>query len=65
MIAGRPPVRIFCLSGYKRGIRYPEGFDPTTLQPFNILIRSTNWLGDAIMSAPAVMAIKQGGPTRE
>ncbi len=32
------------------------------LQPFRILIRSTNWLGDAVMSVPAVRAIKHGRP---
>jgi lipopolysaccharide heptosyltransferase II len=30
--------------------------------PFRILIRSSNWLGDAVMSVPAVRAIKQGRP---
>ncbi|MDQ2868520.1 MAG: lipopolysaccharide heptosyltransferase II [Verrucomicrobiota bacterium] len=35
---------------------------PTVLQPFRILIRSSNWLGDAIMSMPAVRAIKRGRP---
>ena len=32
------------------------------LQPFRILIRSSNWLGDAVMSMPAVRAIKNGRP---
>ena len=31
-----------------------------TLQPFRILIRGSNWLGDAVMSVPAVRAIKCG-----
>lgn len=34
----------------------------TKLQPFRILIRSSNWLGDAVMSVPAVRAIKRGRP---
>jgi lipopolysaccharide heptosyltransferase II len=32
------------------------------LQPFRILIRSSNWLGDAVMNVPAVRAIKNGRP---
>jgi heptosyltransferase II len=32
------------------------------LKPFRILIRSSNWLGDAVMSIPAVRAIKSGRP---
>jgi lipopolysaccharide heptosyltransferase II len=31
-------------------------------KPFRILIRSNNWLGDAVMSVPAVRAIKNGRP---
>jgi lipopolysaccharide heptosyltransferase II len=30
------------------------------LQPFRMVIRSSNWLGDAVMSVPAVRAIKHG-----
>jgi heptosyltransferase II len=32
------------------------------LQPFRILIRSSNWLGDAVMTVPAVRSIKHGRP---
>lgn len=32
------------------------------LKPFRILIRSSNWLGDAVMTIPAVRAIKRGRP---
>ena len=32
------------------------------LQPFRIVIRSSNWLGDAVMTVPAVRAIKRGRP---
>ena len=32
------------------------------LTPFRILIRASNWLGDAVMSVPAVRAIKRGRP---
>ncbi len=53
----------FLLATYKRGIAIPKGFNPgRDLQPFRILIRSTNWLGDAVMTIPAVRAIKRGRP---
>ena len=53
----------FLLATYKRGIAIPSAFaDGEKLQPFRILIRSTNWLGDAVMSIPAVRAIKRGRP---
>jgi heptosyltransferase-2 len=32
------------------------------VKPFRILIRSGNWLGDAVMSVPAVQTIKRGRP---
>src|SRR6185369_10863345 len=44
----------------KRGIYLPPGFSASDLKPFRILIRSSNWLGDAVMSVPAVRAIKNG-----
>src|SRR5207237_805039 len=47
------------LSRYKRGVFLPE---KTRLKPFRILIRSSNWLGDAVMSVPAVRAIKGARP---
>lgn len=53
----------FLLATYKRGVAIPQGFHPgRDLQPFRMLIRSTNWLGDAVMSIPAVRAIKRGRP---
>ncbi len=53
----------FLLATYKRGVAIPTAFrSGQTLQPFRILIRSTNWLGDAVMSIPAVRAIKRGRP---
>jgi len=47
---------------YKRGIVLPEGMAASDLQPFRLLVRSSNWLGDAIMSVPAVRAMKHGRP---
>jgi heptosyltransferase II len=50
------------LARYKRGVFVPKSLSPQQLKPFRILIRSSNWLGDAVMSAPAVRAIKKGRP---
>ena len=58
----KTPRPEFLLVHYKRGVTLPPGFLPSSLKPFRILIRSTNWLGDAVMSAPAVRAIKAGRP---
>src|SRR2546423_2332742 len=55
----KTPRPNFLLAKYKRGVFLPEG---TQLKPFRILIRSSNWLGDAVMSVPAVRAIKSGRP---
>lgn len=52
----------FLLARYKRGIYLPPDIAAQELQPFRILVRSSNWLGDAIMSVPAVRAIKNGRP---
>ena len=57
------PKPKFLLATYKRGVAIPTAFaDLENLQRFRILIRSTNWLGDAVMSIPAVRAIKRGRP---
>jgi len=58
----KTPDPNFLLCRYKRGVYVPKELEPPNLQPFRILIRSSNWLGDAIMSVPAVRAIKQGRP---
>jgi heptosyltransferase-2 len=58
----KTPRPRFLLSQYKRGVYVPDGISPQDLKPFRILIRSSNWLGDAVMSAPAVRAIKNGRP---
>jgi lipopolysaccharide heptosyltransferase II len=58
----KTPSPKFLLATYKRGVAYPKNFDAAILKPFRILIRSTNWLGDAVMSVPAVRAIKAGRP---
>jgi heptosyltransferase-2 len=56
------PQPDFLLARYKRGVYLPPDISAQDLQPFRILIRSSNWLGDAVMSVPAVRAIKNGRP---
>jgi lipopolysaccharide heptosyltransferase II len=58
----KTPRPNFLLARYKRGIYLPKNLPPQQLKPFRILIRSSNWLGDAVMSVPAVRAIKNGRP---
>jgi len=58
----KTPQPNFLLANYKRGIYLPPGTSPRDLKPFRMLIRSSNWLGDAVMSVPAVRAIKNGRP---
>jgi heptosyltransferase-2 len=58
----KTPRPNFLLARYKRGVYLPKGLPPQQLKPFRILIRSSNWLGDAVMSVPAVRAIKKGRP---
>jgi len=56
----KTPSPRFLLRTYKRGFYFPAKSEP--LQPFRILIRSSNWLGDAVMSVEAVRRIKRGRP---
>ncbi|HEX4638404.1 MAG TPA: lipopolysaccharide heptosyltransferase II [Chthoniobacterales bacterium] len=58
----KTPRPNFLLVRYKRGVFLPKDFPREKLKPFRILIRSSNWLGDAVMSVPAVRAIKKGRP---
>jgi heptosyltransferase-2 len=58
----KTPQPNFLLARYKRGVHVPPGVSAHDLKPFRILIRSSNWLGDAVMSVPAVRAIKHGRP---
>ena len=52
----------FILRRARRGFYLPPGQPVSGLQPFRLLIRSSNWLGDAVMSIPAVEACKRGRP---
>ena len=58
----KTPQPNFLLAGYKRGVYLPRQIPRAALQPFRILIRGTNWLGDSVISAAAVRAIKHGRP---
>jgi len=58
----KTPRPNFLLARYKRGVFVPKDLPADQLKPFRILIRSSNWLGDAVMSVPAVRAIKNGRP---
>ncbi len=56
----KTPRPNFLLTRYKRGIHLPNG--ASSLKPFRLLLRSSNWLGDAVMSIPAARAMKNGRP---
>ncbi|MDQ3117833.1 MAG: lipopolysaccharide heptosyltransferase II [Verrucomicrobiota bacterium] len=58
----KTPRPNWLLRKYKRGLYLPPELDPKNLKPFRILIRGSNWLGDSIMSIPALRAIKRGRP---
>ncbi len=56
----KTPQPNFLLTRYKRGVYLPPNVSPQDLPPFRILIRTSNWLGDAAISVPAIRAIKNG-----
>jgi len=58
----KTPQPNFLLTRYKRGVYLPPSVSPQDLPPFRILIRTSNWLGDAAISVPAIRAIKNGRP---
>ncbi|XHR28192.1 MAG: glycosyltransferase family 9 protein [Chthoniobacteraceae bacterium] len=58
----KTPKPNFLLSEYKRGIALPAGMTTADLKPFRVVVRSSNWLGDAVMTTPAVLSIKKGRP---
>ncbi len=57
----KTPRPNWLLSKYKRGVFVPDE-GANRLQPFRILIRASNWLGDSVISIPAVRALKRGRP---
>jgi lipopolysaccharide heptosyltransferase II len=58
----KTPRPNWLLSRYKRGVYLPPEIAPRDLKPFRILIRGSNWLGDSVISIPALRAIKHGRP---
>ena len=58
----KTPWPYLLIARQKRGIYLPPGIDPLKLHPFRFLIRSPNWLGDAVMSLRAARAFKHGRP---
>jgi len=56
----KTPDPKFLLGSSKRGF-FTEGLT----QKFRLVIRSTNWLGDAVMTIPAVRAMKRSRPDLE
>ena len=58
----KTPQPNFLLAQYKRGVYVPPTVSPEGLKPFRILVRSSNWLGDSVMSVPALRAIKAARP---
>jgi heptosyltransferase-2 len=55
----KTPRPNFLMGSARRGMFLPPD---VRLEPFRILVRSSNWLGDAVMSMPAVAALKRGRP---
>jgi len=55
------PKPNFLLDRYRRGVHLPDDARKG-LQPFRVMLRSPNWLGDAVMALPAVQAILSGRP---
>jgi heptosyltransferase-2 len=58
----KTPRPNFLLARYKRGVYLPSNIAAKDLKPCRILIRASNWLGDSVISTPAVRAIKKGRP---
>ena len=58
----KTPKPNFLLARYRRGIFLPDEVLVSDLQPFEILVRSPNWLGDICMAIPAVRAMQAGRP---
>ena len=50
------------LGKQKHGIYLPPGTEASQLFPYRFVVRSPNWLGDAVMSQNTVRAFKHGRP---
>ncbi len=53
------PLPNFLCASAKRGVHVPPD---AKLEPLRIVVRSPNWLGDAVMAAPTVQAFAEGRP---
>ena len=58
----KTPRPKFLLATYRRGVALRPEIQVEKLKPFRILVRSTNWLGDAVMTIPAIQAMARGRP---
>ncbi len=58
----KTPLPYFLAGRTKRGHYLRPGQSAADLEPFRVLIRSSNWLGDAVMNIPAVQACKATRP---
>ncbi len=58
----KTPRPKFLLATYRRGVNLPPDVSAEGLKPFRILVRSTNWLGDAVMTIPTIQAMARGRP---
>lgn len=58
----KTPKPNFLLTDYKRGVYIQPSKPLQNLKPFRILVRAPNWLGDSVITVPAVRAIKAGRP---
>lgn len=58
----KTPHPEFLLTHYKRGIHVPPEMAGSNLKPFRILVRAPNWLGDSVITVPAIRAVKAGRP---
>lgn len=58
----KTPRPKFLLTAYRRGVTLPASVSASDLKPFRLIVRSPNWLGDAVMTIPAVQAMARGRP---
>ncbi len=58
----RTPHPGFLTVSQKRGTYFPPGTDVSKLRRFRTVLRSPNWLGDAVMSFRTARAFKHGRP---
>ncbi len=56
------PKPDFLLTRSKRGVYVSPEMSAEKLKPLRVAVRSGNWLGDAVMSIPAVRILKEGRP---